>query len=182
MAHCQGRQMAGTAAGFHRRRPDAEAMETIVVETRISAPPEPIWSLLVDTASLRALTPPQLQLDPTDPWPETLTKGQVIQFNIRTFGLPVLWACEFVEVDPPQKLVAQQRTSPFRFWQFTETLYPVGNDTLLEDRMCYDVAGGPITTAMTAPLLTPKLRRIITYRHDMIRQRVEKASVAAATP
>lgn len=156
-------------------------METIVVETRIPAPPESIWSLLVDTASIRALTPPQLQLDPTAPWPQTLTKGLVIQFNIRTFGLPVLWACEFVEVDPLHKLVVQQRTSPFRFWQFTETLYPAGNDTLLEDRMCYDIAGGPVTTAMTAPLLTPKLKQIITYRQDMIRQMVENASVTAVT-
>lgn len=159
-----------------------EHMETIVAETRIAGPPEPIWALLADPTSLRTLTLPELRLSPIDPWPETFIKGQVIQFNIRTFGLPVLWACELVEVDPPRKIVAQQRTSPFRFWQFTETLYPVGNDTVVEDCICYDLAGGSLTTAMTAPLLIPTFKRIIAYRQDMLRQMIESAPLLTAAP
>jgi ligand-binding SRPBCC domain-containing protein len=154
-------------------------METLVAETRITGPPEPIWKIVSDPASLGALTPPKLGLSPIDTWPETLIKGQVIQFNIRTFGLPVLWACELVEVAPPRRIIAHQRTSPFRFWQFTETLYPVGNDTVVEDRMCYDLAGGSLTTAMTAPLLVPKLKQIIAFRQSMIRQMVESAPLPA---
>jgi len=155
-------------------------MRTIVAETRIAAPPEQVWSLLARTESLRTLSGPELDLAPVETWPEVLTQGAVIQFNVRTFGLPMLWACEFVKVEPPHKWVLQQRTSPFRFWQVAETLYPVGNDTLLEDCICYAVNGGSIGMAIAAPLLIPKLERIIDHRHRAVHRLIEPAAAAAA--
>ena len=66
----------------------------------------------------------------------------MLRYRLRLFGVPVRWLTEIRSWEPPRSFVDLQLRGPYRLWEHTHTLTPVGGGTEIHDRVRYQVPGG----------------------------------------
>jgi ligand-binding SRPBCC domain-containing protein len=66
--------------------------------------------------------------------------------------------------------VDEQLRGPYRRWVHTHTFADEGGGTRVEDRVVYEVPGGP---AVNALFVAPDLRRVFGYRLQALRERLD---------
>ncbi|KAB1188270.1 MULTISPECIES: SRPBCC family protein [Haloferax] len=124
--------------------------------TRVAAPLERVWEFHSDISGLEALTPEWMNLEivavrgpDTDEAPEELVAGTEIEMSMQPFG-----------VGPRQQWVSRilgrnkdERTAwfrddmaggPFREWVHTHRFVADGDETIIDDRVEYELPFGPL--------------------------------------
>jgi ligand-binding SRPBCC domain-containing protein len=159
-------------------------MPTYERSVRVAAPFDAVWEFHSTEKGLVALTPDwmNIQIDDVrgpdgEPDPEVLEAGAVVESSVRPFG-----------VGPRQAwisdIVARERSNgsayfrdvmgdgPFRRWVHTHAFYADGEETIVRDRVEYQLPFGKVGETV-GPLAVVGLEPMFRYRHRKTRELLE---------
>lgn len=110
----------------------------------LNRPRDEIFEFFADARNLALLTPPFLRFEITTSEPIQMHEGARIDYRIRFRGIPLRWATEIVEWNPPYQFTDNQNKGPYRRWNHTHTFTETPQGTLCEDLVDYSVFGGAV--------------------------------------
>jgi len=152
---------------------------------RVAADFEDVWEFHSRGEGLVALTPDwfELEIEATygpdgEPDPETLEEGAVIHSSVRPFGVGPRqrWTSEIVErrrEDGEALFRDRMIDGPFPRWEHTHRFVDEGAGTLVQDRVEYELPGGPVGRAL-GPLAVAGFEPMFRYRHRKTRELLEE--------
>lgn len=137
-------------------------MATYRRRTRVRAPLEAVWTFHATADGLEVLTPDFLNLEVshvtgpdggTDP--DVLEAGSTVEASIRPFGVGPRqeWTSrilERTEGDGSAMFRDRMTEGPFPHWEHTHSFFADGDGTVVEDRVEYELPGGPLGRAATS--------------------------------
>jgi ligand-binding SRPBCC domain-containing protein len=122
-----------------------------------------VFDFFADAWNLEAITPPWLRFQILEA-PATLRRGSLLAYRLRLFGVPICWNSEIVEWRPPFGFTDVQVAGPYRRWEHTHRLSPVGGGTEIHDRVLYRLPYEPVVGVLAPLTVRPWLRAIFDYR------------------
>ena len=159
-------------------------MATYQRRTRVTAPLEEVWRFHSTAEGLVALTPEFLHLEVDrvtgpdgEPDPEVLAAGSTVEASIRPFGVGPRqeWtSCilERSESDGAALFRDEMVAGPFPHWVHTHRFFADGPETVVEDRVEYELPGGPLGAA-ASPLGVVGLEPMFRHRHRRTKELLE---------
>lgn len=159
-------------------------MATFQRRTRVAAPLEEVWRFHSTAEGLEALTPEFLHLEVdriTGPDgqrdPEVLAAGSTVEAAIQPFGVGPRreWTSRIIErteSDGAAMFRDEMESGPFPHWEHTHRFFADGAETVVEDRIEYELPGGPLGTA-ASPLGVVGLEPMFRHRHRRTRELLE---------
>lgn len=163
-------------------------MPTYRRRTRIAAPIDEVWAFHDSVEGLDAVTPSFLQLrvdavlDPrgepvANPGDVPLLEGTRIHLSVRPLGLGPRqrWSSRIVErsADGASRWFRDAMESgPFPTWEHTHLFFADGHETVLEDRVRYELPLGAVGSALE-PLGVVGFEPMFRHRHRETRRRLE---------
>lgn len=153
-------------------------------ETRVHAPLEDVWEFHSTTDGLVALTPGWLNLTVEsvtgpdgDPNPDVLEAGSAIELSVRPFGVgPRQRTKSLVErrQEDDGAALFQDRMveGPFAEWVHTHAFYASDGDTIVRDRVEYELPCGPAGKVAARGMIVG-LEPMFRHRHRRTRQLLE---------
>lgn len=159
-------------------------MHTYERTIRVTAPFEDVWNFHSTVAGLEALTPEWMHLEiesVTGPDgesdPEELVTGSTVNASIQPFGLGPTqrWTSEIVARERSEGsgfFRDTMRDGPFREWEHTHLFYADSGDTVVRDRVEYELPLGPLTDVLGS-LATIGFEPMFRYRHKRTRSLLE---------
>jgi ligand-binding SRPBCC domain-containing protein len=153
--------------------------------TRVRAPLDEVWAFHSQLSGLEALTPPWMDLrvetvrgPEGERDPEVLDAGTTIRLSIRPFGVGPRqrWTSVILErTEKPgsARFRDEMREGPFRRWEHTHSFFADGDETLVVDRVKYELPLGPLSEAVS-PLAWVGFEPMFRYRHRRTRELLGK--------
>lgn len=83
---------------------------------------------------------------------------------MRLHGLPVRWRTGIDAWEPPHRFVDRQVRGPFRTWLHTHTFQAVGDATLINDVVLFDLYCPPLARTLALGWIFADLRAIFEHR------------------
>src|SRR5438046_732537 len=131
-----------------------------------------VFDFLADPRNLALVHPPSARLTWLAPPPRPLAAGSVLDFSVRTLGIPVRWRVMVREFDRPYRFVDVQLWGPFARWEHRHRFAAgsavlAGNDdagTWVEDRITYRLPLGPLGALAHRLGAERKIVRLFDYR------------------
>lgn len=109
---------------------------------------------------------------PWDPPQDMEFTGTISEGGIRTFSVPMIgplrkrWVAKHQDFIPGSSFVDVQQTGPFRYWKHTHSTLEAGrNQSILQDRIEYELPGGWIGSWIGNSMVRRKLETVFAYRH-----------------
>jgi len=152
--------------------------------TRVAAPLDDVWEFHSRVEGLEALTPSWMHLrveavrgPDGESDPEVLETGSQIRLSMRPFGVGPRqrWVSRIVERevgDATASFRDDMQGGPFPTWVHTHSFYADGPETVVEDRVEYELPGGPLGRAV-GPLAVVGFEPMFRYRHRKTRDLLE---------
>jgi ligand-binding SRPBCC domain-containing protein len=136
-------------------------------ESWVPAPLDEVFPFFADAGNLQALTPPWLRFSVQTAGPIEMREGTRIDYRIRVHGVPIRWQSVIARWQPPHLFVDEQSKGPYRRWVHTHRFIAERGGTRLFDDVQFEL----YVSRLTAPLVTRDLRRIFSYRHEVLQRR-----------
>lgn len=159
-------------------------MDTYERASRVRAPLDRVVKFHSTPDGLEALTPSLLDLrvesvtgPDGEPDPDVLETGSTIRSSIGPLGiLPrQRWVSEIVDRqvgDDVAGFTDVMNDGPFPHWRHTHRFFADGEDTVVYDRVEYELPGGPIGRAL-GPCGIVGFEPMFRYRHRRTRELLE---------
>lgn len=159
-------------------------MATYTRSVRVSAPLDEVWDFHSRISGLEALTPGWMNMRVEDvrdaqgnPDPEIMDTGAVAVTSVRPFdvGPRQTWTSEIrvrEREERSARFVDEMTDGPFAHWVHTHLFYADGGDTIVCDRVEYELPGGPPGRAVS-PLAFVGFEPMFRYRHRKTRKLLE---------
>jgi ligand-binding SRPBCC domain-containing protein len=128
-----------------------------------------VFAFFADAANLQSITPPELHFCILTPQPVQMSEGSLIDYKLRLLGIPLRWQARISSWQPPVKFVDNQLRGPYRLWEHTHHFYEDGNNTIIEDVVCYELPLYPFSEVFH-PLVRLQLKRIFRFRQSAVRR------------
>jgi ligand-binding SRPBCC domain-containing protein len=107
--------------------------------------------------------------------PDTLSKGAILEFNIRVMGNHFHIVHEIIDVAENDRIVAQQVKGPFKLWIHQQLFTDAPqNETLLTNVIQFEPPGGLMGFIVTRKLITEQLTEWIGHGHELLRESLAK--------
>lgn len=160
-------------------------MDTYERASRVRAPLDRVVEFHSTGDGLEALTPSVLDLrvesvtgPDGEPDPDVLGAGSTITSSISPLGiLPrQRWVSEIVERQVDEAVAGftdVMNEGPFPHWRHTHRFFADGGDTIVYDRVEYELPGGPIGRAF-GPCGVVGFEPMFRYRHRRTRELLER--------
>ena len=103
--------------------------------------PEEAFAFFSDAVNLEAITPPWLRFRIVEA-PEVLTRGSLLRYRLRLFGVPIRWLTLIADWRPPRSFTDVQLSGPYLLWEHTHRFLPVAGGTEIHDHVRYRLPGG----------------------------------------
>ncbi len=128
---------------------------------------EKLFPFFSDEKNLEILTPPWLGFKVLRKSTAQVTQGTLIDYKLKIHGAPVRWRTRIEEWTPPHRFVDTQLKGPYQLWHHTHTFEPLGNGTLLTDRVFYKLPLWPLGIVAQA-FVNKDVQQIFAYRRTTI--------------
>jgi ligand-binding SRPBCC domain-containing protein len=162
--------------------PAAPGVWMLTARQRLMMPRDELFPFFADAANLARITPPEMSFEILTPQPIVMRAGTLIDYQIRTWGIPMRWRTEITEWNPPFEFVDTQLRGPYGEWvhrhRFTNL---TGGTTLMEDHVRFRLPLGRIG-AVAGPIVRRQLRRIFEYRNATVTTLLESSGAVRAAP
>lgn len=135
---------------------------------RIPRPLDEVFEFFADAGNLEAITPPWLNFKILSKLPIEMREGALIEYKLRLFGVPIFWRTLIEKWSPTDSFVDRQLVGPYKLWHHTHTFVADGNETVMTDRVRYQIPFGPIGTLAHVVMVQGLLKRIFDYRYETI--------------
>ncbi len=115
------------------------------------------------------LTPPWERFDVLEPG-AGLAEGSRTVLRVHEGPIPLRWVARYRDVIPGRQFVDEQEKGPFARWTHLHRFAPdrPGSCTLT-DRIEYEAPLGPVCAAIAPMLVGRRLKRLLAYRHEIMR-------------
>jgi len=153
-------------------------------EVRVAAPFEEVWQFHSQVGGLEALTPDWMHLEVesvTGPEgesdPDVLETGARIRSSVRPFGIGPRqrWTSIIVEreeEDGAARFRDEMADGPFREWEHTHSFFADGDETVVHDRVEYELPLGTVGHVL-GPLAVVGLDPMFRFRHRKTKELLE---------
>jgi ligand-binding SRPBCC domain-containing protein len=128
-----------------------------------------VFPFFCDVLNLERITPPELHFNILTPHPIEISKGTVVDYRLRLYGIPLRWRSEITVWNPPYEFVDQQVSGPYHTWIHSHCFRARNGSTIVEDTVTYRLPLWPLGE-IAYPLVHHQLERIFQYRHNAIEQ------------
>lgn len=129
-----------------------------------------VFDFFRDAANLQRITPSFLDFQIKTPLPITMLKGTIIDYELKLNGLPFGWRTEITEWKPCDYFIDSQIRGPYKMWVHLHRFEDRDGGTWMQDRVEYQVPGGPAAPLIHAVLVRRKVEAIFGYRQKAIHQ------------
>jgi ligand-binding SRPBCC domain-containing protein len=147
-------------------------IHTLTQEQTLPITLEQAWDFFSSPKNLNELTPPELAFKIIPQDLARMHAGQMIWYKIRVFPLVwVSWVTEITHVTEGESFVDEQRFGPYKLWHHRHTFEAVAGGARMTDRVDYALHGGPIGDLVHALYVKKQLRRIFSYRREMLEKK-----------
>ncbi len=136
-----------------------------------------VFPFFAAAENLARITPPELGFNIKTADPVTMRLGALIDYTIKVWGIPLGWRTEITEWKPPYEFEDTQVRGPYTKWVHRHSFMPVGVETLMADEVRYRLPFG-VLGRMAHFIVQRQLRRIFTYREQVIRQVLSSEDLA----
>jgi len=159
-------------------------MHTYERSVRVAAPFEAVWDFHSTEAGLLELTPDWMNLrieSVTGPDgesnPDVLEAGSRLSASVRPFGVGPRqdWVSDITEREESGDTAYFKDVmseGPFPHWEHTHLFYDDGDETLVRDRVEYELPVGPLNP-IAGPLAIVGFEPMFRYRHRKTRSLLE---------
>lgn len=159
-------------------------MDTYERSVRVAAPFERVWDFHSRVDGLEALTPGWMGLrvdrvlgPDGDPDPEILEAGSELHLSTSVGGIGPRqgWVSAIVErerSDGSAYFRDEMHEGPFPEWLHTHLFYRDGDETIVRDRVRYELPGGGLGRRL-GPLAVVGFAPMFRYRHRQTKARLE---------
>ena len=134
----------------------------------LPAPLQTVFEFFADAQNLERITPPWMGFEILSELPIAMGEGTRIDYRIRLGGLPMRWRTRIAAWEPPEYFVDIQERGPYRCWEHLHHLSPLGEGTLMTDRVLYQAPMGPAGRAVEALWIDRTVGRIFDHRFQVI--------------
>ena len=132
--------------------------------------PEEVFGFFSDPINLEKMTPAFLNFKILTPAPIPFVEGQLIDYQIRLYGIPMRWRTQLESIQINKKFVDSQLRGPYAQWHHTHHFEADNNGTLMRDVVLYRVRFG-LLGRIAHPLFVRKsLEKIFMHRSTIIQQ------------
>jgi ligand-binding SRPBCC domain-containing protein len=145
-------------------------MHVLEREQLIPAPLEETFRFFQDPRNLAMITPGRLNLKTVHLDGLPVRAGSRFEYRIRWLGVPVRWRTLITEHEPGHRFVDVQTSGPYRSWRHEHAFEERGGQTMMRDRVEYDLPLGFLGTIAHRLLVARQLRYIFDYRAARIRE------------
>jgi ligand-binding SRPBCC domain-containing protein len=135
--------------------------------------PDDVFAFLRDPKNRLQLTPPEWGLELVQ-GPPLLELGTRTTWRMRRFGMSQSLVMETTLLEPPIRLVEEQRQGPFRRWVHTLTCTGSADETLLHDVVDYEPPGGMLGLLLTKAQMETQLTQSFQWRDRQLRMIFEQ--------
>ena len=119
--------------------------------------------------ALERLTPPWERVDVIEPG-AGIADGSRTVLRVHEGPLRLRWIARHRDVVEGRQFVDEQERGPFSAWTHLHRFEPIGPDSCtLTDRIEYRAPLGLLGSAATSLLVGRRLRRLLAYRHELVR-------------
>jgi ligand-binding SRPBCC domain-containing protein len=120
--------------------------------------------------NLARITPPELSFRARTPLPVVMGAGTLIDYTIGLYGVPVRWRTRIVSWREGEEFTDEQLHGPYAVWVHRHRFRDDGKGgTIIDDDVRYRLPFHPFGE-LAHPLVRRQLRRIFTYRTEMVKQ------------
>ncbi|MBD3374205.1 hypothetical protein GF406_04150 [candidate division KSB1 bacterium] len=105
-----------------------------------------------------------------------MKKGTIITLLIKKWFLKTIWQLEIIDHQPNQSFSDLQTKGPFRYWKHTHIFQKEGEQTLLIDRVEYQLGFFPFLWPAEKWLMKWIFMHMFKKRHELTRQIFQKRS------
>ena len=138
-------------------------------ELWLPRPRAEVFPFFADARNLEAITPPWLKFRILTPGHIAMHAGELIDYQLRIHGFPVVWRTEIMLWDPPFRFVDEQRIGPYRRWTHTHVFTEKDGGTHCQDEVIYAVPGGALVNRL---FVRRDVERIFAWRAQELKKRV----------
>jgi ligand-binding SRPBCC domain-containing protein len=154
---------------------------TLRKEQFITRPLKDVFEFFSRPENLERITPPKMGFNIITPRPIEMRPGALIDYTVRTLGIPVRWTTLITDYDPPHRFIDVQLRGPYSFWHHTHIFEAVDGGTRIVDEVRYVLPFGPIGRLAHTLIVKRELEKIFAYRAQVI-ESVFSAGQAARHP
>lgn len=148
-------------------------MRVFKKRSTIDVPVDKLFAWHARNGAILRLTPPWAPLKLKSRKGKGIDKGVQVCFDMRLFGMPVVWEAEHIEYQENRLFKDRQTKGPFALWEHTHRFHEDGNSrSVMEDRVAYKLPMG-ICSLPFYPHARKELTRIFDYRHRVLKYDLE---------
>ena len=137
-------------------------------EQTVEHPRDEVFAFFSRPENLARITPPSLGFTILTPSPIEMKTGTLIDYTVRTLGVPVRWTTLIGVCEPPHRFVDIQLRGPYSFWHHTHTFESEGPATRIIDDIVYVLPFGVVGEIAHTLVVKRQLTRIFEYRAEVI--------------
>jgi len=119
--------------------------------------------------NLERLTPAFLHFKFLSTPPDVMKPGDVIDYRIRLYGVPVHWRTRIEVVEAPNRFVDVQEKGPYALWRHSHSFRDLGGgETEMKDRVEYAMPLGVVGEIAYRLFVARSLAQIFEYREHKL--------------
>ena len=134
---------------------------------KIPASPLEVFDFYSNAANLRALAPPELQLQVVTPLPIEMRRGSVVEYALKVHGLRVGWKTCITKWLPPSCFTDVQLRGPYIMWRHDHDFEPRSDGVVVRDAIEYVLPFAPFSN-VALPMVRGDMRRVFDYRSTQL--------------
>lgn len=158
-------------------------MSAFTVERRsvLPASPRVIWDWHARPGAFERLVPPWETVTVVERDSRGIAEGARVTLEVTRGPATFNWIAEHRQVDPPHGFDDVQVKGPFVTWHHQRRFEATDGGTTVTDRIVVDPPLGPLGDLM-AGSIRDDLERMLTWRHEILRQDLERQQRAPLQP
>lgn len=145
-----------------------DGQKEFISEQWLPRKPEEIFPYFASESNLEALMPPAFNFHVISKSTPTLQEGTLIDFRMNAHGFPVHCQSIIREWVPGRVFIDEQVKGPYTKWIHTHEFEPMGNGTLIRDRVVYRLPLGWLGNAMGSWMVESDIEKIFNFRRRRI--------------
>lgn len=150
------------------------ALEIIRIASKLTAPPEEVWSWHARRGAVGRLLPPwePIELVRAE---AGLAEGARVTVRMGWDPCGVTWVSEHLAPDPPHAFADCQVEGPFARWRHRHLFSSLeGGGCEVEDRIEYELPFEPVAGLVAGRQLREQIERGLAYRHRVLSRDLER--------
>lgn len=129
-----------------------------------------VFPFFADAANLERITPASLRFEILTPLPIEMRPGALIDYRIRTNGIPRRWRTLIEVYEPGRRFVDVQLRGPYELWRHLHEFEEAPGGTRILDRVEYALPFGPLGRLVHALFVRRMLEGIFDHRRKVLEE------------